>query len=48
LGMALIMAVFAYGILSRALITRWEGLLLFLIWCTYLTSLYHINAGVTT
>ena len=47
LGMALIMAVFAYGILSRALITRWEGLLLFLIWCTYLTSLYYTNAGVT-
>jgi cation:H+ antiporter len=41
LGMTLIVALFAYGILSKPRIARIEGLLLITIWFGYLASLYN-------
>jgi cation:H+ antiporter len=41
LMMTLLLVLFAYGVRSKAKITRLEGGFLSLIWIAYLTSLYH-------
>jgi cation:H+ antiporter len=39
--MTLLLVLFAYGVRSKAKITRLEGGFLLLIWIAYLISLYH-------
>jgi Ca2+/Na+ antiporter len=39
--MTLLLVLFAYGVRSKAKITRLEGGFLLLIWVAYLISLYH-------
>lgn len=43
--MTLLLVLFAYGVRSKAMITRLEGGFLLLIWVAYLTSLYHSSLG---
>jgi len=43
LSMTLVIALFAYGVLGQSRITRLEGVLLFVVWCIYLISLYYAN-----